>query len=234
MMATTPIEPVTQAAREAMASYYRHPLIANTSMAEAVLADGWEAGCSDCERAMLETFAALTRTTPAPSQPDYSDEISGEQMDAIRTLAGGRNAPSQHSELADPVSYIWATNSQYLVMDPEALDRWRDHAREGSGHDMASVNKNTLYRLIGTIDKLAAALRQPPSDAMRNAVIAEVREQGKKIEADRLREARSWGGPTMYKPLEFDELFDAIAAALTQGKPDANNTWQPFKHKEPT
>ena len=54
-----------------------------------------------------------------------------------------------------PVDAVWRTSPSQLAIDPEALDRWRDHAREGGGHDMSSVNKNTLVRLIGTIDALS-------------------------------------------------------------------------------
>ncbi len=72
-MTTTPTITPTQADRVAMAAYYLHPLIANPSLAEGVLADDWEKGCSDCERAFLETLAAhrintlAIRTIPSPT-----------------------------------------------------------------------------------------------------------------------------------------------------------------------
>ena len=49
---------ITQTDRKAMAAYYRHPLVDNPSMAESVLSENWEAGASDSERALLETFTA--------------------------------------------------------------------------------------------------------------------------------------------------------------------------------
>lgn len=42
--------------------------------------------------------------------------------------------------------------------DAEGLERWRDEARRGSGHDMAPININSLRRLIDTIDRLTDAL----------------------------------------------------------------------------
>ncbi len=61
----------------------------------------------------------------------------------------------------DPIEHVASTNSMYQVMDVEGLNRWREHASEGGGHDMASLNKNSLRRLIGTIDKLAAMVSAP-------------------------------------------------------------------------
>lgn len=43
-------------------------------------------------------------------------------------------------------------------MDDAALVRWREHALEGSGHDMAEFNKNSLRRTITRLDKAEAAL----------------------------------------------------------------------------
>lgn len=55
---------VTQADRKRLAAFYRHPLVNNPSMAEAVLADDWLSGASDAEIAMLETLARhRTRAT---------------------------------------------------------------------------------------------------------------------------------------------------------------------------
>jgi len=163
-MTTTPKhapEPVTQEAREAMASYYRHPLIANTSMAEAVLADDWEVGCSDCERAMLETFASLC-TSPAPSQ---------------------------HSELAD---------------------------REWARQIIYAVARHNQIRGLPVSDALLdeiAALRQPPSDAMREALMT-ARDYVSDIA----------NGLAVFSPAVQNMAADdlkTIDAALTQGKPDA-------------
>jgi hypothetical protein len=46
--------------------------------------------------------------------------------------------------------------------------------------------------------------------AERAATFAHIREQAVSIEKERLREARSWGGPTMYTPLTMGELLDQI------------------------
>lgn len=45
-----------------------------------------------------------------------------------------------------------------FVSDREGLERWREIAQEGSGHDMAHANKNTLYRFVQTVDNLERAL----------------------------------------------------------------------------
>lgn len=45
-----------------------------------------------------------------------------------------------------------------FIQDREGLERWRASALEGSGHDMAHVNKNTLHRFVQTVDNLEAAL----------------------------------------------------------------------------
>ncbi len=50
------------------------------------------------------------------------------------------------------------------------------------------------------------------------AAFAMIPEMGRKIEKERLREARSWGGPTMYTPLNLEELITAIRAALNGGQ----------------
>lgn len=47
-----------------------------------------------------------------------------------------------------------------FVEDSDGLDRWRQHAREGSGHAMAEANKNTLFRMVQTIDQLKWDLAQ--------------------------------------------------------------------------
>jgi hypothetical protein len=49
---------VSQLDRDALAAYYKHPLIANDSMAVGVLSEKWQDGCSDAELAILETLAA--------------------------------------------------------------------------------------------------------------------------------------------------------------------------------
>lgn len=57
-----------------------------------------------------------------------------------------------------PATLNWPQSQN--VIDPAALDRWREYAREGNGHDMCGgMNKNTLARLINTIDRLSAELR---------------------------------------------------------------------------
>lgn len=43
-------------------------------------------------------------------------------------------------------------------MDDAALIRWREHALEGRGHDMAEANKNSLRRIITRLDRAEAAL----------------------------------------------------------------------------
>lgn len=62
---------------------------------------------------------------------------------------------------SDPVEDLCTSLGWRKCMDRDALERWRQIASEGDGHDMASVNKNTLFRLIGTIDALAALSRSP-------------------------------------------------------------------------
>ena len=44
------------------------------------------------------------------------------------------------------------------IMDPEALTRYRSQVRENNGHDMASINYNSLRRLITLIDRQASAV----------------------------------------------------------------------------
>lgn len=44
------------------------------------------------------------------------------------------------------------------IDDPDGLERWRQAAIKGRGHDMAPININTLRRLIDTIERLRAAL----------------------------------------------------------------------------
>jgi hypothetical protein len=58
--------------------------------------------------------------------------------------------------------------SDYIA-DPDGLDRFRQHAEDIDGHDMAVVNGNSLARLVGTIDALKAhtdLLAAPPSPAV--------------------------------------------------------------------
>lgn len=51
-------------ARELLAQYYEHPLIAHQSMADEVRSDDWHLGVGKCERAMLDTFEAALRPQP--------------------------------------------------------------------------------------------------------------------------------------------------------------------------
>lgn len=52
-----------------------------------------------------------------------------------------------------------------FVADTAGLDHWRADALIGGGHDMTTVNKNTLFRFVETIDKLIALLDAAPSPA---------------------------------------------------------------------
>lgn len=120
-------------------------------------------------------------------------------------------------EELDPVAAIWARSPSYAAIDPEALDRWRDHAAAGDGHDMAHANKNTLFRLIGTIDKLAADLRA------KEEIIAGMRADMQRIEnamsghhARRIARAslRENGGQVAVSENRLFDLLEGVAKAL--------------------
>ncbi len=73
---------------------------------------------------------------------------------------------------------------------------------------------NGLYDTSAPVIKAFAAHRI----AGMEAAFAMIPEMGRKIEKERLWEARSWGGPTMYTPLNLEELITAIRAALNGGQ----------------
>lgn len=76
----------------------------------------------------------------------------------------GSTAPGQ-GEVREAVVRAGAKAAalQIDVMDPDAVDHYREMWRGKDGHDMAPVNYNSLRRLIALIDMLAfAALSAPP------------------------------------------------------------------------
>ncbi len=80
---------------------------------------------------------------------------------APEAIAAWNTRTTSLAAQVDPIEHVASTNSMFQVMDVDGLNRWREHASEGGGHDMASLNKNSLRRLIGTIDKLAAMASAP-------------------------------------------------------------------------
>lgn len=84
----------------------------------------------------------------------FQDEYEGSCKYGDADCPAAKSA-AMDALIADSADMIDAPD--YLD-DAEGLGRWRDEARRGHGHDMASVNINSLRRLIDTIDRLSAAL----------------------------------------------------------------------------
>ena len=81
--------------------------------------DDWDAGRWD--HLNIIRAEVKHRTDHAPSQPDYSDEISPQQMDAIRNLAGGRNNAPSH-----PRAKIKLTEQQSELLHDALVDSLTD------------------------------------------------------------------------------------------------------------
>lgn len=113
-------------------------------------------------------------------------------------------------EVLDPVDQIWRTSPASLAIDPEALDRWREDARKNRGHDIASVNNNTLRRLIGTIDTLSG---------MNAALLAKRTDM--KAEIARLRAASIGLRDDLLERAEWDD--DAVKVVCA-----GNGAWRRF------
>jgi hypothetical protein len=216
--ATPPIEPVTQA--EVDEAY------------EMGKRDGYESAVQDIDlrtggdgeyryctngdpdrhtptpEAMIERIVA--RTTPAPSL-EYARgfEAGLHALKAMTAEEDAYHAPSQHSELADRLLH-WSSE----------MCRSADAIRE---IDATVADGND--ELAALLFEAANALRQPPSDAMRNAVIEECAKVAD-AEMSHLDEMANLIGITAQRKqiaLGRSQVADSIAAqirALTQGKPD--------------
>ena len=106
-----------QADRVAMAAYYLHPLIANPSLAEGVLADDWEKGCSDCERAFLETLARH-RINALAALTNPSEAM----VEAVAAALYGRDRSGWIARHPDDNFNLWEENCKAFQ------DDWRNEA----------------------------------------------------------------------------------------------------------
>jgi hypothetical protein len=174
-MTTPPIEPVTQLTDDEKAQLldYVRWVVCSCCNGESVhyaLGQGCVV-CGQDGRILNSTANRIgdllmwyksSRPTPAPSQPDYSDVISGNHMDIIRTLAGIRNAPSQHSELADEGIEV-ALRRAYHQGAEDVHFAWRN----GDGQNQPDFYE-AACDYASSID--LSALRQSPDKARLDAL----------------------------------------------------------------
>ena len=92
--------------------------------------DDWDAGRWD--HLNIIRAEVKHRTDHAPSQPDYSDEISPQQMDAIRNLAGGRNNAPSH-----PRAKIKLTEQQSELLHDALVDSLTDFKMPSQHSELA-------------------------------------------------------------------------------------------------
>jgi hypothetical protein len=175
-MTTLPIEPVTQAIRDSLLTF-------------------WSAGAS---------AARLNKEAPAKVF-----DIEAERLFRLFTTP----APSQRSELAD-----WAPFNYERDNPPKNINGgWEVTWASGLVETISSFDNVNYAHLV----KYRPALRQPPSDAMRQQGQAE----GFAAAVQQLRDY-SAQKPKHRLAQEAQQLADSLeqsripCAALTQGKPD--------------
>lgn len=85
----------------------------------------------------------------------YRAAINGQCDDPLTVI---NNAEKEFKRMAQAADR-WNARKIELPLggdfiDREALERWRQLASSGNGHDMSRANNNTMIRLINTIDAL--------------------------------------------------------------------------------
>lgn len=122
-----------------------------------IAADSWD-GCSECIK-ILQMARSL----------DNFEWTPDDHASALKRLyeRSGNTAHSPQSRVAaEPVGLREAkfdrlTGYPDFIDDPDGLQRLRNAVERNSGHDMATLNHNSLGRLIDTIERLKAALATP-------------------------------------------------------------------------
>lgn len=114
-----------------------------------------------------ELVAALKGLIPwAASYPFVGEPKAGDQRRALnRAHAAIAAAEAPPPPSGEGVPGLGPRLGRYpdFLEDQDGLDRWRETAAIGNGHDMASANKNTIQRFVQTIDRLKLALAATPT-----------------------------------------------------------------------
>ncbi len=100
--------------------------------------------------------ASSTCGASGPVEASKAEAVASWNARALPVVEAGTELPRL------PREKLLYGSPDYLD-DPEGLERFRQAVLTHSGHDMAVLNHNSLARLIDTIERLRAALKEPTS-----------------------------------------------------------------------
>ena len=118
---------------------------------------------------------------------------------------------------------ICSEKGHYLAIDGAALSRYREDARHGDGHDMAPINKNSLFRLIGTIDAMAEEITDYRASKVEDDELEALLEELHDHQFQYERDAKKMGKKPSYY-WSYVRMEKAIAA-ITRLQSQSANPW---------